>query len=104
VIRLRITSRSPWGDSERYDFILDTGSRLWRVQLKCTEVIRARGYDIQLIHSIYGPGKVIYTDEQIDFLVAHIIPKDTWYVLPVDVIVSSTSLRFDPDIECKCAR
>jgi len=20
----------PWGDSERYDFILDTGTRLWR--------------------------------------------------------------------------
>jgi PD-(D/E)XK endonuclease len=31
----------PWGDSERYDFILDTGSRLWRVQLKCTQVLRA---------------------------------------------------------------
>jgi len=24
----------PWGDSERYDFILDSGGRLWRVQLK----------------------------------------------------------------------
>jgi len=24
----------PWGDSERYDFILDTGTRLWRVQVK----------------------------------------------------------------------
>jgi PD-(D/E)XK endonuclease len=94
----------PWGDSERYDFILDTGSLLWRVQLKCTEVIRARGYDIQPIHSIYGRGKVIYTADQIDFLVAHIIPKDTWYVLPVDVIASSTSLRFYPGIECKCAR
>src|SRR5580658_10201947 len=39
----------PWGDSERYDFILDTGPRLWRVQLKCTEVLRARGYDVQPI-------------------------------------------------------
>jgi hypothetical protein len=24
----------PFGDSERYDFILDSGERLWRVQLK----------------------------------------------------------------------
>jgi hypothetical protein len=24
----------PWGDSERYDFILDSGQRLWRVQVK----------------------------------------------------------------------
>jgi hypothetical protein len=26
----------PWADSDRYDFILDSGSRLWRVQLKST--------------------------------------------------------------------
>src|SRR5207248_6285949 len=24
----------PWGDSERYDFIVDSGEKLWRVQLK----------------------------------------------------------------------
>jgi len=94
----------PWGDSERYDFILDTGPRLWRVQLKCTEVVHARGYDIQPIYAIYGQGKVVYTAEQIDVLVAHIIPKDTWYVLPVDAFAPSKSLRFYPDIECKRAR
>ena len=26
----------PCGDSERYDFILDSGKRLWRVQVKST--------------------------------------------------------------------
>jgi hypothetical protein len=26
----------PWGDSERYDFILDCGRRFWRVQVKST--------------------------------------------------------------------
>jgi hypothetical protein len=30
----------PWGDSERYDFVLDSGQRLWRAQIKCT--LRAR--------------------------------------------------------------
>jgi hypothetical protein len=64
----------PWGDSERYDFILDTGPRLWRVQLKCTEVVRARGYDVQPIYSIYGKGKIVYTADDIDVLVAHILP------------------------------
>ena len=51
----------PWGDSERYDFILDAHPRLWRVQLKCTQVLRARGYDVQPIYSIYGKGKAVYT-------------------------------------------
>src|SRR5213592_1586521 len=31
----------PWGDSERYDFILDNGHRLLRVQIKATDTLRA---------------------------------------------------------------
>lgn len=94
----------PWGDSERYDFIVDAGRRLWRVQLKCTATLRARGYDVQSIYAVYGQGKVCYTAEDIDVLVAYIIPKKTWYVLPVEVFVPSRSLRFYPDIECKRAK
>ena len=94
----------PWGDSERYDFILDTGPRLWRVQLKCTEVLRARGYDVQPIYSIYGKGKITYTADDIDVLIAHILPLDTWYVIPIAAIAHSTSLRLYPSIPCKCAR
>jgi len=94
----------PWGDSEPYDFILDSGPHLWRVQLKCTQVIRARGYDIQPTYAIYGKGKVAYTADEIDVLVAHIVPINTWYVLPVDDFAPSKSLRFYPDIECKRAR
>jgi PD-(D/E)XK endonuclease len=94
----------PWGDSERYDFILYTGPRLWRVQLKCTEVLRARGYDVQPIYSVYGKGKVTYTPKDIDVLVAHIVPLDVWYVLPIAVFQHSTSLRFYPDIPCKSPR
>ena len=63
---LRLQPRqTPWGDSERYDFILDTGPRLWRVQLKCTQVLRARGYDVQPIYSTYGKGKITYTADDI---------------------------------------
>ena len=94
----------PWGDSERYDFILDTGPRLWRVQLKCTEVLRARGYDVQPIYSIYGNGKITYTADDIDVLVAHILPLNVWYVLPIAAVARSTSLRLYPDIPCKSAR
>jgi hypothetical protein len=98
----------PWGDSERYDFILDSGARLWRVQLKCTEVVHARGYEVQPIYSVYsgvnGRSKAGYTAEEIDVLVVHIGPRNVWYVLPVEVFALSKNLRFYPDIECKCAR
>ena len=74
------------------------------MQLKCTEVLRARGYDVQPIHSIYGKGKVGYTAEDIDVLVAHIVPLDAWYILPIEAFGQSKSLRFYPDIPCKRAR
>lgn len=93
----------PWGDSERYDFILDAGARLWRVQLKCTEAARAGGYDVQPIYAVYGKGKVVYTADDIDVLVAHIVPKNAWYVLPVEAFSPRKNLRFYPDIECKRA-
>jgi hypothetical protein len=78
--------------------------RLWRVQLKCTDALRARGYDVQPIYSIYGQGKRVYTANDIDVLVAHIVPLDVWYVLPVGAFSPCKSLRFYPDAPCKRAR
>jgi hypothetical protein len=94
----------PWGDSERYDFVLDSGGRMWRVQLKSTAALHARGYEVQAIYSVYGKGKAGYTADEIDVLVVHIPPLDVWYVLPVEVIAFSKNLRFYPDIACKGAR
>ena len=94
----------PWGDSERYDFVLDSGKRLWRVQIKCTAVERAGGYHIQPIHFVYGKNKVVYTAEDIDVLAAHIVPLDVWYVVPVAALAQGKSLRLYPDDGCKTAR
>jgi hypothetical protein len=94
----------PWGDSERYDFVLDSGRRLWRVQIKCTAVERAGGYHIQPIHFVYGKNKVVYTAEDIDVLAAHVVPLDVWYLVPVAALAAGTSLRLYPDDGCKTAR
>jgi len=94
----------PWGDSERYDFIVDSGGRLWRVQLKCTEVLHGRGYEVQPIYGVYGKGKAAYTEDEIDVLVVHIGPRNVWYVIPVEAFVTCKNLRFYPDIVCKGAR
>jgi len=94
----------PWGDSERYDFVVDSGGRLWRVQLKSTGVVHARGYEVQSIYGVYGRGKTGYTAEDIDVLAVHVRPLDVWYLLPVEVVALAKNLRFYPDIECKCAR
>jgi hypothetical protein len=81
----------PWGDSERYDFILDSGHGLLRVQVKSTQCcaesrnhVKAAGW------------KDIYTLDEIDFLVAYIVPEDLWYVVPVAAFASRKGLHFYP--------
>jgi len=93
----------PWGDSERYDFILDNGHRLWRVQVKCTEQLRAGGYDIQPSYVNPRGDKTSYTAEDIDVLIAHVVPVDAWYVVPVEALAFK-SLHFYPDHFCPRAR
>jgi len=85
----------PWGDSLRYDFILDNGARLWRVQVKCTECIRARAYETRATYTT-GKGRAVYTRADIDFLAAHVVPLDIWYILPVEVCTPAPMLRFYP--------
>jgi hypothetical protein len=104
AVSLGFRVTKPWGDSERYDFVLDAGERLWPVQIKCTAAVRAGGYHIQPIHFVYGKRKVIYTAADIDVLAAHIVPLDIWYVVPVEALAPGTSLRLYPDGGCKRAR
>ena len=94
----------PWGDSDRYDFVLDFEGRLWRAQLKSTSRLHARGYEVQAIYGVYGKGKRGYTADDIDVLVVWIEPLGVWYVLPIEAVALEKNLRFYPDIKCKCAR
>jgi len=104
AVSLGFKVTKPWGDSERYDFVVDSGKRLWRVQIKCTGALRAGGYHIQPIHYVYGKTKVVYTADEIDVLAAHIVPLDVWYVVPVQALAQGTSLRLYPEGGCERAR
>lgn len=82
----------PWGDSERYDFILDSGRHFWRVQVKSTERLAESRYRVKP-----GGTYASYTPDEIDFLVAYIVPENLWYVVPVAACVDHKSLRFYPN-------
>ena len=51
----------PWGDSEKYDFVVwaRPGGRLLRVQVKATGRLNGGGYDVQPVYSTRGEGKKI---------------------------------------------
>jgi hypothetical protein len=89
----------PWGDSERYDFILDNRPKpnvhLFRVQVKCTDSLRAGAYETRATYTT-GKGRAVYTKRDIDFLAAHVIELNIWYILPVEICTPQPMLRFYP--------
>jgi hypothetical protein len=89
----------PWGDSERYDFILDNRPQptvhLFRIQIKCTDSLRAGAYETRATYTI-GDGRAVYTKRDIDFIAAHVVPLHLWYIIPVEVCTPQPMLRFYP--------
>jgi len=81
----------PWGDSAQFDFILHTGSHCWRVQVKSAFQRDGGRYSVRA-----SGDHIAYTKENIDFLVAYIVPTDTWYVLPVRAVVGRSGIWFSP--------
>src|SRR5580698_1488776 len=61
----------PWGDSERYDFIIDNGRQLIRIQTKATSSLRAQAYETRGTYAT-GKSRAVYTRQDVDFLVAQI--------------------------------
>jgi len=82
----------PWGDSERYDFVIDSGYRFWRVQVKSTQRFANWRYQVKT-----AGWKAAYTKGEIDFLIAYITPENLWYVVPIAAVVSHQHLRFYPN-------
>jgi len=98
----------PWGDSEKFDFIVfaGRGRRLLRVQVKATGRLNRGGYDVQPVYATRGEGKKTYTAEDIDVLAAHVTAqgKEVWYLLPIEVFAGVKSLRFFPDLKSRNPR
>jgi hypothetical protein len=88
---LGIGVAKPWGDSHPYDFIVDCGPRLlWRVQVKCATSHRGTRCDARAA----GSGE-LYTLDDIDFLVAYVIAKNLWYVVPAEAFIPRATIHFN---------
>jgi len=80
----------PWGDSRPYDFAVESGRRLWRVQVKCATSHRGTRCDARAA----GSGG-LYTLDDLDFLAAYVIRKNLWYVVPADAFVPRATVHFN---------
>lgn len=90
AISLGFGVAKPWGDSDRYDFILNAGHAFCRVQVKSIWV--KRYYTVKTSGHSCSP----YTADEIDFLAVYIIPEDLWYVLPVALIGGRKAIYIRP--------
>jgi len=82
----------PYGDSRRYDFVLDVGQRLWRVQVKSSSARQYGSYLVNLQRNANGE-VVPYDASEIDFVVAYVMPCDAWFVIPVEAIHGRQSAK-----------
>ena len=90
----------PFGDNQKYDFIVDAKGRLSRVQVKSVSMKDkySRGRMRYRINASFGASrKQSYSKEIIDFLVVFVIPENAWYVIPVEIISAIKTLGFRPD-------
>jgi PD-(D/E)XK endonuclease len=85
----------PYGDNSRYDFLIDSGRRYSRLQVKSTRVLNNGSYRIRCAR---GRAKTVYTAADIDFLAAYVIPLDVWYILPVNVLPPAAAIRVWPHL------
>jgi hypothetical protein len=93
VAEMGLSVAKPWGDSDPYDFITQSGGRLCRVQVK--SAYRA-GKDGGYSFHAHGHALEAYGEDEIDVLVAYAAPEDAWYVFPVQVVQGLRSLKLFP--------
>ena len=83
----------PWGDSRKYDFIVDAEGRLQRVQVKSAY---SEGRDGGYSFRMHGNSQKAYQADEIEVLVAYVVPKNAWYVFPVSALTDVPSLKLFP--------
>lgn len=81
---------TPYG-LRRYDFIIDNGKSLLKVQVKMANAIQGTHYQFNL-----RPSGKRYTHEQVDVFAFYIAPMDAWYIIPCNHLHSSL-MRIRPE-------
>ena len=86
----------PYGDSAPYDFLVESGGTVYKVQVKSTgfRTPKCRGY----VCATHRQGSR-YSKKDVDFIAAYIVSEDAWYIIPLRAISGrevSLNPRFRP--------
>jgi hypothetical protein len=89
---LGFTVLIPWGDSNRYDSVVELDRGFLRVQVKSATRYAETRYRVKTT----GANGQVYTSKEIDFFVGYVVPENIWYVIPIQAIGHRKSIRFYP--------
>jgi len=89
---LGFTVLIPWGDSDRYDSVVELNHGLLRVQVKSATRYAETRYRVKTT----GASGKVYTSKEIDFFVGYVVPENIWYIIPVQAIGHRKGIRFYP--------
>jgi hypothetical protein len=84
----------PYGHLHRYDFIVDSGRKLSRVQVKTTSFLVRGVYRLGVYNYNSQTG---YDESEIDFVAVLITPEGVWHMLPVREILDRRTLFLRPN-------
>jgi hypothetical protein len=90
---LGMSVSKPYGESRRYDVLVEAGSRILRVQVKSTTYCR-RGGEYSL--NVMGPQRKRYAAGTVDFFAVFVIPLEEWYIIPYEAMGKRLTLHFTP--------
>jgi hypothetical protein len=82
----------PWGDSNRYDSVVELHHGLLRVQVKSATLYAETRYRVKTT----GASGKVYTSKEIDFFVGYVVPENIWYIIPIQAIGRRKGVRFYP--------
>lgn len=91
----------PWGESDRYDFIVETGGRFWRVQVKSAHSSAINGYSFHACGRVHSRR---YTPADIDFIIGYVVPDNVWYVIPIAEFTDKTTVKVFPSSKRRMSR
>lgn len=102
ALRRGLHVAKPYGDSCRYDFLVDSGvrSKISRVQVKSVSV--ANGSSFRITLSRGGGGKTGYLLRDLDYIAAYVIPHNAWYIIPIAAVAGLKSVRLCPHRPSSC--
>ena len=89
----------PYGNNSRYDLLVDTGKKIFRIQCKSSHLNKNGSYTIKtsnMVSTTTQNREKHYTKEEIDFIVS--IIDDQLIFIPVELIQNSQSKIFRKEL------